>query len=678
MKICNHWSPVEITQDDITSVSVLGRTYKTGKDTVFFSSIVSCDKELLASSMKLHAFENGKECEFCEAKTFVLDSNDEEKKSFVSVFESESAVVNVTHCIEFDGCDDITLTVVPRGLSVAQVFGLAPIKYDLFGIDKLYLDIPLSKEHFHYYHVYPSNNIVAYQPEEKKRSINYAGNIPVGGFHCRFKEQIYLNGDDVGIGFFFSDDKNRCLSDQDYAIEVIEQDEQYLLRIHFFNIMTPRWSDRGENNTNTMHLFPVSFRFGMQVTPVKTFPREAFYERNVRIDCFKKLPTELSYDVFLENPVENSDEIGYDRMKRLGVKVLYLHEKWNDIQNSPILTQDSANRLKKIVTECHKRDIKVIPYFGYELSTMSPIWSKYGEKLIMKQRETWGGSWYRYPYQRDFNVCFGSEWADIFYDGIIKLHQEFGFDGFYFDSLVASSPCVNQAHGCGYRDKNGNLHPTYRVWEIRDFMKKLYRYTTEHGLIINVHPTGCFNLAALAFCDSLFDGETFQGMLLRGEIHEIPEDVMKAQFVGTNSGLPISCICYTNEKWKFRNAVATTLLYGAFTQPLELGESLETMSKIWDALDSFDFSDYEWYPYYKNGTDLVSDNEGVKVSYYKNKDTILAFASSISTEFQGKVTFRSSYKTILNIMDGNVLSDNGVFSADYNGMDFIAFLAKNN
>lgn len=60
----------------------------------------------------------------------------------------------------------------------------------------------------------------------------------------------------------------------------------------------------------------------------------------------------------------------------------YLHEKWNDLQNSPFITRKTADRLRLIAEEAHKRGIKVIPYFGYEISSLSPYWHKMGEEIM--------------------------------------------------------------------------------------------------------------------------------------------------------------------------------------------------------------------------------------------------------------------------------------------------------
>ena len=134
-------------------------------------------------------------------------------------------------------------------------------------------------------------------------------------------------------------------------------------------------------------------------------------------DGYKKILEE--YDDFLSKPVvEGTDEIGFDRIKRLGVTTLLIHEKWNKTQNYWRISEPTRKLAKKIVDECHKRGIKVIPYFGYELSTLSPDFSEYATSLRVSQTGLNGGGWYRKPNQRDYVVCFNSKYADDFAEGI--------------------------------------------------------------------------------------------------------------------------------------------------------------------------------------------------------------------------------------------------------------------
>lgn len=52
--------------------------------------------------------------------------------------------------------------------------------------------------------------------------------------------------------------------------------------------------------------------------------------------------------------------------------MIVLHEKWNSIQNHWDTNSEERQNNKKLVYEAHKRGMRIIPYFGYEISTAAP------------------------------------------------------------------------------------------------------------------------------------------------------------------------------------------------------------------------------------------------------------------------------------------------------------------
>ena len=663
---------------DECKISLWNRDYTIGHGGAIFSSIISNGKEILARPATVNAISEGEKIAFGKTLSFVVADENTDRKTVVCTFESNSTVVNICHIIEEDGCDDITVSVMPRGRSVAQVFGLAPLRTDLFNIDKLYIDFPIKKTVAEFYHTFPFGGLIGNTKDIPNTNLDYAGAIPEGGFHCAFKEQIFLGGRNCGLGLFFSDNSAWNNTDKANAVQVIEEEDCFVIRLNILDEAPEAWQYKGKDNQYSIDLDPLRVKLGMIVTPVRPYPKREFYQRSLHIDCFKKIF--CNYDEFLSGKM-NADgtpvvgelsEIGFDRIKRLGVKVLYIHEKWNDIQNSPILTEDTVKRIKYIIAECHKRDIKVIPYFGYELSTLSPIWAKYGDDLTRLDSKIKHGHWYRYPYQRDRFVCMASIWPDILYNGITKLYDELGFDGLYFDTTTSPRACKNEKHGCGYRDKDGNLQPTYPVWQIREFIKKTYAFVKSRGGTMNVHSFGSFNLPSLAFCDSLWEGETFQSLLLKGKLFEMPEMLMRAQFTGVDTGIPVYSLCYSNEPvWTFKSASSIALLHGSVPKPVDIGEPLELMSEIWDALDAFPLESSEWKPYFEPCDKISCNNSEVKISVWESEDKILAVCASTYTAFKDTVTITSKYPNIRNALSGEQLSVDGKITTDLCGFDFV-------
>ncbi len=664
--------------DEGCEISLWNRKYTTGSFGALFSSILSGEHEMLARPATVNVYAKGERCVFGKAQTYIMADGNEDEKTVICAFESDTVVVNLSHRIEEDGCDDITLTVMPRGRSVAQVFGLAPVRTDLFAVDRVFLDFPLRKDAVRYYHTYPFGGRIGNTQKIDNDILNYAGAVPQGGFHCAFKEQVYLGGEECGLGLFFADNRMWVNTDESRAVEILEEEDCYVMRVNLMDAVPPMWEDKGPGNQNAMDLPPWRVKLGMIVMPVRPYPKRKFYGRSAKIDSFVKIFCD--YDEFLSGR-KNADgsevkgeitETRYDRLKRLGVDTLLIHEKWNDIQNSPFLTEETVRRTKTIVSELHKRNIKVIPYFGYELSTLSPVWSQTGYEMIRVDENGIPGAWYRFPYQRDLNVCVRSRWADILYEGIVKLYDELEFDGLYFDTVMEPRPCANERHGCGWRDREGKLHATYSTWEIRRFLKKMYAFVKSRGGTMVLHAYGAFTLAGISFCDYMVEGEPYQTRLLRGELKEMPEDLIRAQFTGYDTGIPVKTIIYINEPvWTYKNALATAILHGSVPNPNDISRPLELLVPVWDALDRFPLEEADWKPYYRQTASIACSDPDVKISAWETADRILLVCATVSAAYAGKATFRCAFPKLTDALTGKKLAENGVFTAEFKGFDFM-------
>lgn len=634
-RIVKELPPVKYNNlDNGYEIKVWNRRYLL-ENSPFLVSIMSGNKELLAEPMRIVGVENGKELTFEQCKTFKIEEERETSVQFCQAVQSERFIFNINLKVEYDGVMDWELTIVPRGYSIAQLFGFEDVKKEGYVLSKLWIEIPLKKEFIKYYQCYPSGEI--YLDGEKAdgdQRIAMAGDFPDRNIQIPFKQQIYLGDDSGGVAAFFESDENWQYEDKNKAIEAYSEEDKVVLRLHILDSDPKYWEEKGTDNG--ILLLPISYRFGMQVTPVKPYPSNPYKEKNVHIDCYKKIFED--YEDYLLRPIDSSGEIVLDRIKRLGVNTLYIHEKWNDIQNSPILTDKTSKRLKLIVEESHKRGIKVIPYFGYEISTLSPIFEKYGK--IYKNSDTekhYHGQWYRQPAQRALKVCYNSDFQDVFVKGIEKLICQYDFDGLYLDGMLTPWECLNEKHGCGYRDEEGILHTTYPTWAIRETIKRLYEIVNRRGGIINVHPTGAFPVYAFAYVDSIWDGEVIQEPLLHGRIDEVPEGHFSVMYSGRNVGVPCYMLCYSNpEKWPFTKALSTTLPLGVLPKPVDVGAPLEEMNKVWKVVDSFPVDNSVWNPYHSNG--LRTSNISVKVSYYRCDNKYLFFISNYSNKNIENVT----------------------------------------
>ena len=134
-------------------------------------------------------------------------------------------------------------------------------------------------------------------------------------------------------------------------MELFVNDDDVVLRIHFLDSEHEYWRKKCE--WKGFYVYPIKFEFGMQATPVKPFPKNPFTENNYhdrgafhhldgRVDETLFLPpntklgnpTEAPTTYSVDSTNKEDAEILIDRLKRCGVNTVYVHEAWNDLQNS--------------------------------------------------------------------------------------------------------------------------------------------------------------------------------------------------------------------------------------------------------------------------------------------------------------------------------------------------------
>ena len=693
-KIMRPWTPVCAKEENNEcTVDVWGRKY-TASGTPLLSSLVSQGKELLAAPIRVLATENGKDVAFDNAKCFLMDDVTAEAAAFCCGAEAEDLLINTTCKVEYDGLMSWTLTVAPQGLSVAAACGVKEDEVYACSLSRFWLEIPLKTELFPYFAFSPVNKYRINGAEREASTLTRCGLVD-GHIELPFSFQLYLSGEDTGLAFL-------CESEElwqydDMPMEIIQKGDQTVLRLHLLDSEPEIW--RGIPEKDRLHMDPITFKFALMATPVKPLPADPYAEHSLHIDCGHKVLSD--YENYLFEPFVDTgeytgippagtavqyDEITFDRIARLGVNVLYLHEKWNTIQNSPYITRQSAQRLQKIVTEAHKRGIKVIPYFGYEISTVAPFWGEYGLEMGNKPADdhSAGWHWYRQPPQRAYRVCYNDpQMRKLLVEGIRKLIEKFNFDGIYLDGTAYPAPCKNDRHGCGWIDSNGKHHSTYPIMGIRQVMRELYAIIDPRGGIINCHAGMVFNFAAMPFYHSIWDGETIQIPFLNGLIHEIPEGYMRAAFNFRSFGLPFYMLCYANApKWDFKRAVSLSLLLGLMPKPNNAGTPLEIMGKLWSILGYVPVERAVWHPFYEQHQDMCVSDPVVKFSYYEYQDLtgricrLVFCANSRDIPSDARITFDKKPLSVRYLLGQKLAESDAGIGVHFDNFDFTVFYVE--
>ena len=613
MYIPKPFQPIKITSEGLEHiVNVTGKTITFGANSLP-KSIIANGYEVLASPIRLV----GKE----DDEVLVWEDNypDNESESFVQKRAEDQVIICGAMCstcfiadtaitIDYDGCMSIDLKMTTRGKSVAACFGLEKVKERRNELQQLWLEIPLRKEVVDNYTMFPNAPILIGEKKTERGFTAFAGHFPDEDMALPFRNLLWLGGDNAGLGFFAENEKNWQPLDDERAIEIIHREKDILVRIHLLDSHPKTWLPEDYAYR------PIVFRFGFQATPVKPFPAQPYLHNALHLDCFIKVKG--NYRDFLL--AEKNGKNRFDRMKEKGVNTLVLHEKWNKIQNYFELSEYTGEQLKLIVEECHKRGIKVLTYFGYEFSTLSPEWTEKADEILVKngEEQKFSGGWYRFPYQRAFRVCYNNDWKDRFVDGVIKIMDTYHTDGVYLDGTAYSYLCTNTKHGCGWYDIDGKLHGSRPWGAIRKLFRRLYEQVEMRGGMINVHQSGCIGFFTQSFIHMNWYGEDLQMDYVLGKLDDFPLDHFQVAYTGRNMGVPVEMLAYANPPvWEFKSAISMAIIHGILPRPNDIETPLDLMSEIWKVYNRFPFDKSQWHPYWTNG--VKTSNEAVKVSYYK-------------------------------------------------------------
>lgn len=633
------FSPVRLTEKNgAFSLDVWGRTYGFDKGSALFSSILSQGEEILAAPIRVVMEENEEKSVWTDTQIFAMDSENAEAQTVCATASSQAFYLNTVTTAEFDGFCRIQLRIVPRGYTVREEFFAGERKPPEFRINKLWLEIPIKKSSSLCYQMYPLSEVTNEQGEIIKPNTTLStGDFVHDGVSCYpFKAQYFLTGERTGIGVLAESDEYWQPISSNRAIECVNGKDSVTLRLRLLDSHPKKWGSRG-GKIDIKAFKPLTFELGIQVTPVKEFPKNPYEERSVHIDCFKKISENYEDYLsksFVKDNGTDTKEICLDRLARLGVNTLYLHEKWNDLQNSTLLTHTSADRLRYILSECKKRDIRVAPYFGYEISSLSPKFSERANELESRPAdEKPYGMWNRIPYQRALPVCAHSSHKESFPRELADMMDRYGFCNIYLDSIMTPRPCANPLHGCGYTDADGITHPTYPVFAIRELYKSLYREVHLRGGRINSHNSAAYTLSALAFCDSIWEGEVTQFAMFNDMVDRMPEGIYRGQFDGRIFGIPLLMLAYTDApKWTHEHSTAFASLLGTFHKPNDADEPLESTARLWKIVDDFDVTTAEWHPYWRQNPLVTCDHEQIRISYYQRDNELLVFVSNIDAK----------------------------------------------
>ncbi len=656
---------VEENQTEI-KINASNHEYVFSKNDWFLcTSLKVFGKELLDSKMNLLCVQGEGTVNWGETKTFVY-SKTEEKVVVVSCATGGDFCVNLAFNIEYDGCAFIDLKIFSRGNDFWGAWNGAQRACD---IKRLSFEIPIKQEvakWLNYYTWWSVPNIKAYDFETGKAIETSFNSCQLNkSLMFPFLPMFWLGNENSGISIFAESDEGWTYPEND-AFEIIKNPTNGVITVNLLNETPEVWNVDGEFS-KYYYCRPVSFKFGFIPTPVRPFSEDILQRKILQVGCggpAKKVKSTILET--LQTPLDDSGEIVFDRIKRMGVTTVIMHEQWNGIQNCPHVTEDYKKEAKYIVEECHKRGIEVVPYFGYEISTLHPEFTDYIDEIISTEVDgTYVGEWYRKPRQRAYVCCYNSVWGEKFAQGVCELIEEMDFDGVYLDGTVFPWPCSNGNHGCGYVDKNGKQHTTFPIIGRREVVKKLYSFVESRNGILNSHISGCINAMCFGFAHQILSGEDVQPIIKKQGADKVPLDFFAINYSGRNVGTPNEFICYDAQdgSWTIESSLAFCLPHGVMPRAMGIGRDLEVCSALWAVYDRFGLADSIFHSYALDGNDIFgAKQDKILISYHEkpNGEKLVAIANLCTTnqEYSFSEDFIKKY-SLEKVYGNNQIVDNG-------------------
>ena len=618
------WTAVSaVQQEDSIHISLWGREY-VFRDTIFPAEIKTAGQNILAKPIALRTFFDGEEFVPCDTRYFDLEQN-EAGCEFGVAQRSSNVILNARVRVEFDGLIRVKFCVLPFWNEEWKRYGAEDATYRL---NSMFLDIALKKEFSELYHYYPNDGgstIVLFTNDIP------SGKLPKEGLKVPFKPYTWLGWEEGGLSLFCQSDKNLELADPSCAMEYSIEEDAVHLKVHLLDDKPADWQNRKEMWADAA--LPIEFDYGLQATPVKPRPNSRLTDYQI----FHMDGTTQKIE-YLYKEFEESDEKGRELIKSIADKgaKYFLILGWQKTMNYWKAADEV--RFKKIVDVCKSFGLEPILYFGYEYATIMEDWFEKGQEYLQKNTEgrLTDGWLCRYPlrpWHRAYTMCLNSSYSEVFLNGILECMDNYGVKGIYLDGTFNFWECANEAHGCGYTDKNGKKHYTYPIYAVREFAKKLHYEVQSRGGILHVHQSGTCTVPTMAFSDVVLTGESVHSKLWD---KEIPLYTFRAEHSGMSTGINMQWIAIEPPERPEINVeyiACLPILHGVMPMPrYTIDSSLAFMSKVWKAHNSFGIGDSEFIGYWQKECPVHINHEKVYSSVYKKGDKMLAVVSNLGDE----------------------------------------------
>jgi len=597
-KVLAPWTPVTVGkkagaagQVQSLDVGVWGRSYHFEKSS-FPAQVTTHGKQILSSPVRVIAQVGGKEIVFDDC-AIALDAATSSVATVSASAKAGGLALTARHRIEYDG-------LIRTDWKLAAPAGVR--------LEALTVEIPFASADAKYLYCNDTLMYNAHDPTWK------TGSLAVGVSMSAFTPFVWIGDEEGGMEWVCESARNWLNAAPAKAIRVIKNATSATLRL----TLVDHPVDLAAGET-------LDYTFGLQASPVKPMERDGWDDRIVTTTIINY---GKDYAGLLNKKVGDTPVLDY--YAQAGVRAIIICN-WSKTlaYTRPVGHEEE---LRALVKECHARGIKVIPYFGYQISELAPEWPDFQQDVVKLPAQS---SPDRYPGEDPqimHVVCLRSMWKDFLADTISRLIDEYDVDGAYIDTAIHPYPCMNVDHGCGYLDKEGILKPTVPLFGVREAMKRLYAVikSRKPDGILDLHVWDSMNLPALAWGTSYWDGEQMFGITPDRWKEGLPLDRFRAEFMGRNWGVP-SDFLYTILGLGYRHSLAITLLHDVPIRPLGGSKAdLDLISSLWKLREAYGVKEATFLPYWKNADVItVQPAECYATLYRHPKNGVLVVLSNL-------------------------------------------------
>ena len=364
-----------------------------------------------------------------------------------------------------------------------------------------------------------------------------------------------------------------------------------------------------------------------------------------------------------------------DKLADQGVKVMIYFEYWSHMQAGGSSRWEAL--IKDAVEECHKRGIKLILYFGFEIAEVPEQQNYIDESIAFIDKSS---KYYLPAKMNTYIVSYGGPYMEYILYNMERLKKEIGIDGVYLDGTLGMSASDNPAFNCGIPNSDGSRTATVPVRRIRQLARRIYNLFIPDGGVVYAHLTTTPPTSGFVTCQYFGEHLGFRNRDWKAMSDLITDEAARAIYTGKNTGVTTSLclqlmwphLASKKPRW-YEKAAAWCNLYRSAVP------SLAPVPKSWKQndmelhrkreLSEFGASKAKWYPYWEISGQTVSNPKSLRMSVWQRKDGAMLWAIQNNGPehvkgnigLKGKLAIKPGFKA-QKLLDGSkvTIKDGGV------------------